>query len=214
MCYRCPTGGLHGTESASVGEPPRSTAPAGRIKTHEGNHGSRGLDVLDRSGNPIFTGPNPASAPLVLVLVLVLVYRRRRPSSFTFTFSIYGIVERSGRNGHCVGSRPISRPSPPPAVDQDYGLRLSPRSGSPRAVNATGRHRIDISAEVISSCGRVAPGGCPPGAPTDPDVRVDASGSSESRLRCSTVDRVDHHRRRQGIAREQLPERSQDNRAR
>ena len=65
----------------------------------------------------------------------------------------------------------------------------------------TGSLRFEAAKRVSAAKrGRVAPGGSPPRAPTDPDVRVDASGSSVSRVRCSTVDRVDDLRRRQWIA--------------
>ncbi len=47
--------------------------------------------------------------------------------------------------------------------------------------------------------GRVAPGSCPPGAPTDPDVRNSRIRLLGSARRCATVNTVNHARGRQGI---------------
>jgi hypothetical protein len=44
--------------------------------------------------------------------------------------------------------------------------------------------------------GRVAPGSYPPGAPTDPDVRNSRIRLLGSAFRCTTVNTVNHARRR------------------
>jgi len=51
--------------------------------------------------------------------------------------------------------------------------------------------------EVEECCnGRVAPGSYPPGAPTDPDVRNSRIRLLRSAFRCTTVNTVNHARRR------------------
>lgn len=104
------------------------------------------------------------------------------------------------KNGHLVLDEPTDLPegtvvSLEVVQDEDPYAHLDERGDPFEGSSAAERPRLNASidrglAEMKAGKGRpltdfarVAPGGRPPGAPTDPDVRVNASGSSGSRVR-------------------------------